>query len=61
MIHTEKLSVMHLASIPWFYLMDSVMQILICPNSVWHMESLGDWYLVQGNRLAASCIALCTL
>lgn len=40
----------HLFATPTIYLLNDKREILLRPNSVNHLDSWVDWYLVQGNR-----------
>jgi thiol-disulfide isomerase/thioredoxin len=39
----------YLHSVPTFYLLDRERRIVLRPNSLEHLESWVDWYLIQGN------------
>ncbi|MBN2214037.1 MAG: TlpA family protein disulfide reductase [Bacteroidales bacterium] len=40
----------HVFATPTIYLLDNKREILLRPNSVTHLDSWVDWYLVQGNK-----------
>lgn len=40
----------HVSGVPTMYLLNRDREILLRPNSVQHMDSWVDWFLVQGNR-----------
>jgi hypothetical protein len=40
----------HVFASPSIYLLDDKRKILLRPNSVNHLDSWVDWYLVEGNK-----------